>query len=106
MCVVRNNLNRRSSLARHLQEGEVIAGILRHSRENTIARTQGYSVKGHIPGAGSVLHKGDLMALTTEQCGGCVVHVLDRSVRLFRRFVSSEQRFTLHMPHDSVQDGL
>ena len=46
------------------------------------------------------------MALTTEQRGGCVVHVLDRSVRLFRRFVSSEQRFTLHMTHDSVQDGL
>jgi hypothetical protein len=32
--------------------------------------------------------------------------VLDRSVRLFRRFVPSEKRFTLHMAHDSVQDWL
>jgi hypothetical protein len=44
--------------------------------------------------------------LTTEQRGGCVIHVLDRSVRLFCRFVPSEQRFTLHMTHDSVQDWL
>ena len=29
--------------------------------------------------------------------------MLDRSVRLFCRFVPAEKRFTLHMPHDSVQ---
>ena len=32
--------------------------------------------------------------------------MLDRSVRLFCRFVPAEKRFTLHMTHDSVQDGL
>src|SRR5262245_40561679 len=106
VCVIGNDLNRRSSLTRHLQEGEVIAGILRHSRENTIARTQGNSVKGHIPGTGGVLHKGNLIALTAKQRGGSIVHMLDRSVRLFCRFVPTEKRFTLHMTHDSVQNWL
>jgi hypothetical protein len=32
--------------------------------------------------------------------------VLDRSMGLFCRFVPSEQRLTLHMTHDSVQNGL
>src|SRR4029434_3514987 len=69
--VIGNDLKRRSSLARHLQEGEVIAGILCHRRENTIAGTQGDSVKSHIPGTGGVLHKGNLIALTAKQRGGC-----------------------------------
>jgi hypothetical protein len=40
--------------------------------------------------------------LTAKQRGGCIVHVLDRSVRLFCRFVPSEQCFTLHMTNHSV----
>ena len=60
--VVGDGFDNYSCLLGHLEEGDVVAGVLGHGGEDAISRLEGDRVEGHVPGAGGILDNGNLVA--------------------------------------------
>jgi hypothetical protein len=100
--IVGNDFYHGARSARHLQKGDVIAGIFRHGGENAVAWSEGDGIKGHIPGARGVFDDGDLLARAAQERGGGIVHMCHGLVGMGRRLIAADQRFQLQMANRGV----
>lgn len=104
--VVGDDVDPGAGLARHLEEGDVIAGVLRHCRQDAVSWLERHGVKGHIPSAGGVLDDSDFIALAAQQRGRRIIDMFHRLTRLSCRLVATDLRLQAQMVDRGVQHRL
>jgi hypothetical protein len=102
--VARRHVDDGAGAPRHLQEGDVVAGILRARGEDTVAGCEADGIERHVPRHGGVLDQGDLVAAAVDQACDRVV---DRRVGFasgVRRFISAERCLPLQVANLGPED--
>ena len=95
--VAGHDLDDGAGAPRHLQEGDVVAGVLRARREDAIAGPERDRVERQVPGHGGVLDQRDLLTLAVDQAGDRIVDGLAAVVGGVGRLIAADGGFPLEM---------
>ncbi len=91
--------------ALHLEEGEIVRGVLGPRGDDPVPGTKGDGIERHVPGPRGVLHEGDLVTARADQAGHGVVDVGHLVRRLCRGLVSADGGLALEVAGHRVDDG-
>ena len=88
----------------HLQESEVVGGVLRLGDEDAIARLKIERIEYHIPGMGGILDDCHVTRIAIDQSRHRLIDTMDRVFGPRCGFVSADRRFQFEMADDGIDD--
>ncbi len=83
---------------RALKHGEHVRHVFRRVRQDPVARREGHSVEGHVPGAGRVLDEGDFLRGGADQRRRLGVERRQILRRRLLRGIAADAPFEVQMP--------
>ena len=88
----------------HLQEGEIVRGVLGPRGDDAVSRAKGDRIERHVPGPRGVLHERDLVPVGTDQGGDGVIDVGHPIRGLRGGLVSADGGLSLQMARHRLHD--